>query len=83
MYQSSKLYRMGISFYSTGVIKNGRKSVAYYYRLSSPVTSEQISKIRKRFPYVETGYGCNEFSPENRHQVLIFPTQAEIKRRGR
>ena len=82
MNYSQELYRRGISFYHTGTIKNGRKIVAYFFKLSKPATSEQIAELRKTIPYIQTGYGVSEFAPELRSSVLIIPSKAELNRRG-
>lgn len=82
MQHGSTLYRAGINYYAHGTIKNGRKVVAYFYKLTKPATSEQIAAVRDAFPHVSTGYGYNEYAPENRSAVLIFPSKAELKRKG-
>lgn len=82
MNHAQELYRAGVSFCAHGTIKRGRQITAYFYRLSTAATSEQIATIRRLFPHVSTGYGFSEFAPENRHSVLIFPSMAELKRRG-
>ena len=74
------LYHAGISYYSHGTIKDGRKVKAYFYKLSVPATSDQIQLLRVNFPYVQTGYGFSEFAPELKRSVLIFPSKAELKR---
>ncbi len=82
MQHGSELYSLGIDYYTHGTIKSGRKVQAYFYKLCKPATSEQIASLREKFPHVATGYGYSEFSPENRKQVLIFPSAAELKRKG-
>ena len=82
MFHGQSLYRAGIEYHAHGIIKRGAQTVAYYYKLNKPATIEQISAMREQFPHVTTGYGYNEFSPENRKQVLIFPSKAELKRKG-
>lgn len=76
-----ELYRCGINFYASGKVKNGRKIESYYFKVDN-ITSEKIAELRKIFPYVSTGYGYSQFAPENRASILIFPTKAELKRRG-
>ena len=83
MQHGADLYRTGISYFAYGTIKTGRKVNAYFYKLSTPATSEQIATLRGKFPHVSTGYGCSEFAPELLKQVLIFPSVAELKRKGK
>lgn len=82
MQHGSTLYTMGLSYYEHGTIKQGRMVQAYFYKLSKPATSEQLNELRKQYPYVSTGYGYSQYAPELRASVLIFPSKAEIKRRG-
>jgi hypothetical protein len=82
MQHGSYLYSAGISYFSHGIIKNGRKVQAYFFKLNKPASSEQIASLREKFPHVSTGYGFSEFAPELRRQVLIFPSAAELKRQG-
>jgi hypothetical protein len=82
MQHGSTLYNADIHYYAHGTIKQGRKVQAYYYKLCKPITSEQIQELRKVFPHLSTGYGQSEFAPEQRKQVLIFPSQAELSRKG-
>lgn len=82
MQHGSTLYTMGLSYYAHGTIKQGRMVQAYFYKLSKPATSEQLNELRKQYPYVSTGYGYSQYAPELRASVLIFPSKAEIKRRG-
>ena len=82
MQHGRNLYKAGIHYHAYGTIKNGRKVTAYFYKLNSTPTSEQIAKLREEFPHVSTGYGYREFAPELRKSVLIFPSGAELKRRG-
>lgn len=82
MQHGSTLYSLGLSYYAHGTIKQGRKVQAYFYKLSKPATSEQIQELRKVYPYVSTGYGYNQYAPEIRSSVLIFPSKAELKRQG-
>ena len=82
MQHGSTLYTMGLSYYAHGTIKQGRRVQAYFYKLSKPATSEQLNELRKQYPYVSTGYGYSQYAPELRASVLIFPSKAEIKRRG-
>ena len=81
MNYSQELYRHGISFYHTGTIKNGRKIVAYFFKLSKPVTPNQIAELRKTIPHIQTAHGVSEFAPELRSIVLTIPSKAELKRR--
>ena len=83
MQHGSELYRAGVDYYQHGAIKNGRKVVAYFYKLCKPATVEQIAALREKFPHISTGYGYGEFAPEQRREVLIFPSAAELKRQGR
>jgi hypothetical protein len=82
MQHGSTLYNLGLSYYAHGTIKQGRKVQAYFYKLCKPATSEQIQELRKSYPHVSTGYGYNQYAPEQRASVLIFPSKAEIKRLG-
>ena len=82
MQHGSTLYTMGLSYYAHGTIKQGRMVQAYFYKLSKPATSEQLNELRKQYPYVSTGYGYSQYAPELRASVLIFPSKAEIRRRG-
>ena len=82
MQHGYNLYKAGINYHAYGAIKNGRKVTAYFYKLNNAPTSEQMAKLREEFPHVSTGYGCSEFAPELRKAVLIFPSSAELKRRG-
>lgn len=82
MQHGSTLYTLGLSYYAHGTLKQGRKTVAYYYKLCKPATSEQIQEIRKTYPHASTGYGYSEYAPEQRASVLIFPSKAQLKRQG-
>ena len=82
MQYGGDLHKAGINYHAYGTIKNGRKVTAYFYKLNSTPTSEQMAKLREEFPHVSTGYGYSEFAPEQRKAVLIFPSSAELKRRG-
>ena len=82
MQHGSTLYNLGLSYYAHGTIKQGRKVQAYFYKLSKPATNEEIQELRKSCPYVSTGYGYNQYAPEQRASVLIFPSRAELKRMG-
>jgi hypothetical protein len=82
MQHGSTLYNANISYYAHGAIKQGRKVQAYYYKLCKPITVEQIQEIRKVFPYVTTGQSQSQFAPEQRNPVLIFPSKAELTRKG-
>lgn len=82
MNHGSTLYNLGLSYYSYGTIKQGRKVQAYFYKLTKPATSEQIQELRKSYHHVSTGYGYNQYAPEQRSSVLIFPSKAELKRMG-
>lgn len=82
MQHGSTLYKLGISYHAHGTIRNGRKVNAYYYKLCSPATLEQLKLLREQFPHVVTGYGYSQFAPEMRKAVLIFPSAAQLKRDG-
>lgn len=83
MHHGSTLYKLGLSYYAHGTLKQGRKIAAYVYKLCKPATSEQMQTLRDTFPYVTTGYGYSEYAPEIRASVLIFPSKAQLKREGR
>ena len=82
MNHASKLYELDISFYAHGTIQQGRKVAAYFYKLTAPATIEQIHKLRAYYPYVQTGFGHSEYAPEQVASVLIFPSKAELIRKG-
>lgn len=82
MQHGSTLYNLGLSYYAHGTIKQGRKVQAYFYKMCKAATPEQIQSLRETFPHVTTGYGHSEYAPEIRASVLIFPSKAELKRKG-
>lgn len=82
MNHGSTLYNLGLSYYAHGTIKQGRKTMAYYYKLCKPATPEQIQALRAVFPYVTEGVSRTQYAPELRACVLIFQSKAEIKRQG-
>lgn len=82
MQHGRNLYKAGINYHAYGTIKNGRQVTAYFYKLNSTPTIEQMAKLREEFPRVSTGCGYCEFAPELRKAVLIFPSGSELKRRG-
>lgn len=82
MNHGSTLYNLGMFYYAHGTIKQGRKVQAYFYKMCKQATSEQIQKLRETFPHVTTGYGYSQYVPELRASVLIFPSKAELKRKG-
>ena len=82
MQHGRRLYALGINYHAFGTLKNGRKVAAYFYKLHTAPSSEQLAKLREEFPHVSTGYGFSEFAPELRRVVLIFPSRAELKRKG-
>ena len=82
MTHGSTLYNAGVSYYAHGTIKDGRKTVAYFYKLCKPATLEQLETIRKAHPKMSTGRANSQYAPEVCSSVLIFPSKAQLKRQN-
>ena len=76
------LYKANIAYYDHGTLKDGKKILAYVYKLCKPATSEQLDTIRKVYPHMSTGRSVARFAPEMSASVLIFPSKAQLKRQG-
>ncbi len=73
------LYKLGINFWDSGTINNGRKIKGRYYKCDK-ISGENFEKIRKHFPFAYRGKVRSEFAPECTRSCIIIPSKAEIKR---
>jgi hypothetical protein len=83
MIDGSILYNRGINYYDYGRLtpkENKRQITGYYYKLTKPLTDEQLQDIKKDYPHAYTLTSQPLYAPEIIRQVLVFPSKAEIKR---
>ena len=68
----SFLYRLDVRTYGAGVIKDGRRKVADYYKCD-PLTDQQMAAIREAIPSVSFGTAVAKYAPEQVSRVIIIP----------
>lgn len=69
----SLMHKLGVSYFAYGTIKNGRKKIADYYKLCSPISDNQLNQLKEYFPAITTGKSVSQYAPELKQAVLILP----------
>ena len=66
------LYRLGISYYDFGAIKNGRKKVADYFK-TDRLTEDQRAAIVAAIPPAYFLGAAPQYAPEIRRVLICIP----------
>ena len=73
------LESVGVTYHAFGMIKNGRKKVADYYK-TDKLTSVQLDALRAMGLEVRT---CSpEYAPEIKNPIICFPKGWHRKAKG-